>query len=210
MALDWILDKARPREGREVEYRALLSAWEKVPPGHPDRAALRPRLVEASVQVWDIIGCPRVGIDAIATTWFAESIYEPTRLEITVLDAANAEVGHGYRAYWSRPLKEIAAEHHGHPVAALAKVTKGFPTKPSAHAGPLDFPADAIGAAEWLPDELRRQAYEDHTAEAAMTYANLLERFRERSPQPQVAALEEPISWMRYWAQRGFGFSAWF
>lgn len=205
MALDWLLDKARPREGREAEYEALLAQWQRLPKGHPDREALRPKLEDVSIEVWDVIGCPRVGRDEEADRWL-----EDQWRQIQNLSEGDPVPPH-LKAYCGRPFDQVLSEHANHPIIGLAKDQKGFSPVRQVMLGPLDYPGQIIGACKHLPDSLRREAYESHGASDCVEFAGRLEQAATDIEEDEVRwMIEAAAEWLRYWGGRGFGFMAWF
>lgn len=148
--------------------------------------------------------CPKIGIDDEATQWWRTKVYEPNR--------AHAEQGggaDGFREYWMRSYEEILAKNHGKWVPELARDRGGVAMASGILASCLDFRGKKLGFFyEIIGNDLCNEASSDHTAQECLDYARRLEIAVGDSTAPHIEILAAAIAWLRFWGERGFGFSA--
>lgn len=206
MGLDWLVDRRKPLAGFETEYAAILQKMGDIEASSEDASELE----KYSVACFEVIGCPRIGIDANATEWF-RVVYAENR--------AARGCAPAFRAYWSRPFKVLLAEHRGKFVAELARSREGHGAVTGILASDVDFRGKMVAYAEWLSPELAEEAYKNHTAQETLYYAAKLENAyqveaerRERhheDPMEDDEAVPLAVKWLRFWGGNGFGFYAW-
>jgi hypothetical protein len=213
MGLDWLLKKHAAKAGRETEFHRItdkLAALD-ADAGLTDeqRTALRADLENALEQLaitpYEVIGAPRIGIDDKATEWFRKHCYQPAQ--------ERQLPGEGFVAHWCRPFEVVLADEHGKYVVELANDQRGLGAITGMLTSRLDFRGQAIGSAKCLPEHLKNEAYDEHDAEGSLDYATRLEAALlevDDEHLEEVVDIRHGINWMRYWAERGFGWSPWF
>ena len=193
MGLDWMLYANISKDGCETQYRRItnkLDALEADEKLSEDRAkALRQDLESAleqvSVSAFEVIGAPRVGIDAEATTWFKRQVFEPMQLRVaseTQKSAPRDPTNPGWNdrndsfiAVWSRPFEQVVLDHRGKYVVELAKKREGIATIAGMMCSALDFRGKAVAMSVVITEELRNEAFDEHDADACVDYADRLE-----------------------------------
>lgn len=233
IGLDWMLDRRKPRPGYERDYarldRRLRLLEARHEEGKVDEARYQCRRREMEIELdrvgvspFEIIGCPRIGIDEEATRWFRERLYAPNH------DAAsrNPKPAKGNKlfvAHWERPFDEVLKDHYGKWVPTMAEKKEGFAEVGGILTSAVDFRGQVVGGAgELVGEEPACEAYENHTAEGCLDYAR---RLRDalgvyvgkhpvaQSAPPIVEAIQDLRSaarWLQYWGRRGFGYEAWY
>ena len=226
MGLDWMVDKRKPKPGFEKEFETVSKQYNDAADEESEEKANK-RLEEISDSAYAVIGSPRVGIDAEATQWFKEKIYEPnyerakdeqTR-EIkseNTWDRRNTE----FIAHWLRPFEEVLKDSTGNWVPDLAKSREGHATITGMMTSPIDFRGKVIGRLDWLSADAQNEAYEDHSAEQSVQYADKLEEELNEYLKSHPNAIKDEdsdaryvrdaIEWLRFWGKNGFGFHAWY
>lgn len=209
-------EKARPgSEARFDELTAMMARMreENLEPG-PETQAEYERV---SITCFEVVGAPRVGIDAEATEFFRENVYEPARA-----DALRGEGNEKFRDFWLRSFEECLADHRGRYVMELAREKGGIATVQGMLTRAVDFRGKIVGrSGEIVGEALAEEAYESHTAEECLAYAKKLEEALESwredaedigDPKERdgiVKNLQDAVAWLRFWGERGFGFWAW-
>ena len=156
---------------------------------------------------YDVIGAPRVGIDADATAWFRREVYVPIQLQLP--QSKNPQ----FIAYWRRAFEAVVQDECGKYVVELAKDPEGVASITGMLTGALDFRGKVVGQAECIDHELKNEAYDDHSSEECLDYADRLEAAlvgvgeRHRHGRTDITAA---VKWLRYWGAKGFGFAAWY
>lgn len=226
MGLDWMLNKRKPKPGFEKEFELVNKQYNDAADEKAEEGAEK-RLDEISESAYAVIGSPRVGIDEEATRWFKEKIYEPNyerakeeqarvvKTENT-WDRRNVE----FIAHWLRPFEEVLKDSTGNWVPDLAKSKEGHATITGMMTSPIDFRGKVIGRLDWLSEHSQNEAYEDHSAEDAILYADRLEEELNEHLKAKPDALKDEesdaryvrdaVSWLRFWGKNGFGFHAWY
>jgi len=75
----------------------------------------------------------------------------------------------------------------------------------------LDFRGKMMRYVEGLDEDLVNEAWEDHTADECVDYANRLEEAKKDiRGGDNLRTLESAIKWLRFWGNRGFGYWAWY
>lgn len=214
MGLDMMLNDFSPKPGHEVECQALHARLSEVDESNSlERSSLEDRLRNISTSPYDVIGAPRVGHDAAATEWFRLNVFQPNRDEAEHRrQTGPADSIHTpFISYWMRPFDAVLADNRGKHVVALAKDQRGVGGGGMLTSS-LDYRGKIISSAEFLPEDLRDEAYDKHTAQQSLDYADRLERALTKVPNDvdHVQAVRIGIAWMRYWGERGFGWSPWY
>ena len=82
----------------------------------------------------------------------------------------------------------------------------------------LDFRGKSITFSNLINEKLKNEAYEDHTPEQCIEYANKLElslsvhnkdNLNEKEKE-YYSIIEKGIKWLKFWGNKGHGFHAWF
>lgn len=215
MGLDWMLHGSKPKPGCEPQYRRInekLSALDEdeslsVEEEKQLRTDLEAALESVSISPFQVIGAPRVGIDAEATEWFRRQVYEPVQVRLA------RETNPQFTAHWSRPFEVVLEEHRGKYVVELAKDQEGIAAISGMLCSSLDFRGKAVALAEGLPEALRNEAYDDHAPGACLDYADRLDAALEDFDDEHLDELIDiraAVKWLRYWGSRGFGYSGWY
>lgn len=134
-------------------------------------------------------------------------------------------------AYWSRPFDQVLQDEHGKYVVELAKEPDGVAAITGMLCSSLDFRGKAVALSVVVDEDLRNEAFDDHDANACLDYAERLvaslHAYKEEhpdwqtrnesndwggtaSPKDDASDIEAAVNWLRYWGQRGFGYSAWY
>jgi len=245
MGLDWVLDKRKPKDGHREEFHKLTGDLRKID-GQEDISreeyrektkALNDRIDEISDSPYEAIGCPRIGIDPEATEWFRKEIYldhlEQVRKEMEKPAALEGEErtwnhrNEEYIANWSRPFEELLEESKGRYVTELAKKREGVAKVSGMLTSAIDFRGKVIGYSEEIVgDDLSHEAYDDHTADECLDYAERLEfainewvsehptkaflKTEEEDYPGWIENLRAGVQWLRFWGNLGFGYHAWY
>ena len=230
MGLDWMLHGSKPKPGCEPQYRRIndkLNALNADASLTDDkkkklRTDLEAALEQVAITPFEVIGAPRVGIDADATEWFRTKLFEPMQKRVAeeklrpAPDATKPEWNDrndALIAFWDRPFEVVLEEHRGKYVVELAKERDGIAAITGMLCSSLDFRGKAVALAEALPEELRNEAYDDHDAEECVDYADRLEAAVAAVSDEHLDELIDiraAVKWLRYWGSRGFGYSAWY
>ncbi len=215
MGLDWMLHGSKPKPGYEKQFHRIndkLAALE-TDAGLADdkkkqfRSDLELALKSVSISPYEVVGAPRVGIDADATEWFRKQVYEPVQLRLS------QESNPRFIAYWRRPFSEIVEDERGKYVVELAKEREGVAAITGMLCSSLDFRGKVVALSAMLPEELKNEAYDDHSGDECLDYADRIEAaLREVSEEhvEEVADVTAAVKWLRYWGSRGFGYGAWY
>jgi hypothetical protein len=250
-----MLDKRKAREGKEVEYLALKTEYEKLYKHYDSNdydddlseeaketemerrralaEAVEKQLNEVSVSPFEIIGCPRIGVDAEATEWFREHIYKdnvaripeqkalplpPEKPDPNPFTTARYQNVHFVR-FWERPFEEIVKDEHGKWVPELAKIKDGHGKVVGIMSSSVDFRGKIVGRSNLIPRGLADEAYVDHDPKEALKYAKKLDEAIAKvelrknlsdDEKEELPYLKAAVSWLRFWGERGFGFYAWY
>ena len=230
MGLDWMLHGSRPKAGCEEQFRRInkklnaLEADESLTEEEkkPLRRDLEAALEQVAVTPFQVIGAPRVGIDADATEWFRTQLFAPMQKRVAeeklrpAPDATKPQWhdrNDALIAHWSRPFEVVLEEHRGKYVVELAKDQEGVAAITGMLCSSLDFRGKAVALAEAIPEELRNEAHDDHDAQACVDYADRLEAALEDVDDEHLDELIDTraaVKWLRYWGSRGFGYSGWY
>lgn len=238
MGLDWMLSESKPKDGCAAEYARLktkleaLNDDEKLTEKQHNaiRSDLRAALGRVSINAYEVVEAPRVGIDAEATEWFKKNVFKPMQLRIAT-EKLKAAPDARFIAHWDRPFAEILKEQTGKWVAELAKKPEGIASITGMMCSALDFRGKAVATSTVISEELRNEAFDDHNADACVDFADRLEASldeyqaehadwqtrKERDEygsdvdvKDDVEVLESAVKWLRFWGENGFGYSGWF
>jgi hypothetical protein len=243
MGLDWMV-QPKCKEGCEDElneYEDKLREFERVEANDsntelPSSTAkrideLREKMKPLLTSPYDILECPKVGVDADATAFFIKHVFVPNNRKAEEDRArglgpspkesdAIATTLHKQQMkfidYWTRPLSAILADQGGKLVPELAKNKAGIALVSGVACGPIDFRGKIIGSAEdELGVGLSEEAYEKHTAEQCLDYADRLEATIDRTVSEEQRSerydiYRSAVKWLRFWGGEGFGFNPWY
>jgi len=169
MGLDWCL-KRRARPGFEEEFIRLEAedsdGWTEAEKQHWE---------EVSVDPYETLGVPRIGIDEAATKHFLEVIVPSHRENARENTSANDK----YRQHWAQTDDVLLAEHTGAYATDLTDYdlsTFQVMTPFTSLAGAFSFRGKAIGYSTLLPESLQNEAYTDMTPPEMADYAARIER----------------------------------
>lgn len=210
MGLDWMLNKVRPREGFEAEFEQLDAEFHRLPSDDPKINGLRMRLLEIGLSAIDVLECPVLGVDPAADAWFEENAYKRNQKDIAEAQAEGRHIPVEFVAFWSRPFKDVLADHRGKQVLELAVHQEGLAMCLGIAAGPLDFRGGMVAHIEALPEELRDEAFADHDADECLDYAERLHHASaELVDEQDKETVKHAVTWLEFWGAHGFGFWAW-
>lgn len=220
MGLDWMVElKARKGHEDEVERLLVVPKTETA-----EEQTLRIRLLEDLrwVSPWEVLECPRIGVDEEATQMLRKDFdARPEAYETQFPEVPRDKL-------WKAVLKH----QHGLYVPELAKNRDGLGAITGIAAPPHSYRGAMVTHLEILPPEVSVQAYEDMTPEQMLKYADELQACAERAIQqatdPDLAdlmrrtlneELEDGVHdfwvvrtacrWLRFWGSRGFSMWAW-
>ena len=172
----------------------------------------------------ETLGAPLVGQDKVADDFVREYYREikelPTREDRD-------------KFFSKFPTEEDYLTHCvGQRVASLATEKGGLGTITGIAVGPESFRGKCLNYIEWLDDDLRNEAYENHEPEALTAYGERLKEaarvFKEiatrngelldakpedpckDSIEDQIKIVEEAGSWCEFWGKAGHGMHAWY
>ena len=192
MGLDWLVHKTKPREGSVRRYHRLTRKLDRLTDADAP-AAVRKKvegaLAEVSISAFEVIGAPRIGVDAEATEWFRKEVYEVQQQAVAEElekpppgDPAKpkwAEQNEAFILHWGRPFHVVLAEETGKYVSELAKNKDGLGRYIGMMCSAVDFRGQCVATAVVLRDDLCDEAYRDHSAEECLDYADRLEKVLE-------------------------------
>ena len=227
MGLDWMVNKRKPKLGLDERFKQVESLMGEADEDSNEFTRLAKELEEVSVSAFEVIGCPRVGIDEEATTWWDENVYAPSIEKAKKIRAESPYAGppesewrehqratdKEYAKYWldDSTRADCLEKAKGRYVTNLAKVSKGKASVSGIMCSDLDFRGKMMRYVEGLDDDLVNEAWEDHTADECVDYANRLEEAKKDiRGGDNLRTLESAIKWLRFWGNRGFGYSAWY
>lgn len=170
MGLDWCL-RDKPAAGKAAEFVAIRAQLEDCEDSD-EINKLRAELEQVSTTPAATLGAPRIGIDEKATEWFRKQ-YEEAHAHVTGPEAAEIPNRH-FVKFWSQPWEKVLEHEHGKYVIDLVDYNKSTVTG-FMLVGPTSFRGKVIGYSECLTDELKHEAYEDHTAEEAIDYGQRMQ-----------------------------------
>ena len=247
MGLDWMV-QPKCKEGCEDEldeYEDKIRELERVEANDsntelPSSTAkrideLREKMEPLLTSPYDILECPKVGVDADATAFFIKHVFEPNNrkaeedrargLGPPPKESDSIAIGlHKHQMkfidYWTRPLSAILADQSGKLVPELAKNKAGIALVSGVACGPIDFRGKVIGRdTAALGDGISKEAYEKHTAEECLDYADRLEAAIDRAmgeggklrgELEKEEVYRSAVDWLRFWGGEGFGFNPWY
>lgn len=227
MGLDWMLNKMKAKDGHQAEFDELNKKLNDNISGEEEKQ-IEARLDQISTSVYEVLGAPRVGDNETTRAWFREHTYEPAQKEVEAEKTRRSFPHTRFIAHWDRPFETLLAENAGKYILELAPDQEDIAAVSGMLTSNLDFRGKIIGRSPVLSEDLQNQAYEDHTAEEAVAYAeSLAERlevykteicpdwetaqFGNGGPiRDAIADVENAIKWLSYWGSRGFGFHAWY
>jgi hypothetical protein len=215
MGLDWMVHKTKPREGCEARFAELTRLLNDMREDGATSPSLEEELEGISVNVGEVIGAPRIGVDERADRWFRE-VYDENR--------AREDGSPEFAAHWSRPFEDLLEENRGRYVLELAEDQGGMAAVSGIVATSLDFRGKIVGSCPLLSRDLREEAYEDHSAEEMLDYARRLRRDLQggveslepsrgaarRNENDWEDAVDAAIRWLEFWGEKGFGYWAWY
>lgn len=189
MGLDWTL-LPKPKEGHEKEFDELVR---RIRNGED----VSERLREISYSPLDTLGCPRIGIDEVATKYFVEVLI-PHYREVTDDD------------HWKKPLEELVEEHRGEYVPDLIDYDKSTFTAFGPFrslAGYCSFRGKAVAYNKLLPKDLRDEAYTSMSPDQMRDYASRIEKaalntFKELHPEVEDPREELKVKFQEYLNQK--------
>ena len=212
MGLDWN-PLARPRDGHEEEFIRLFRSLEQEAPVENDPRMAR--FHEISQAPFELLGAPRVGIDAAADEWLRESLRESGRLD--ELEKAREGMNGFY-------VLDLLPPCDGFPVYSHYGAYEGL-DRYSFRAKFLDDVEDVLGP-ELYERAFRRmlasdlEEYGHLLLQAARTFAESrgVTAVAEAAEAPEEVGSDESRAhilfaaarWCLYWAQRGHGLDPWF
>lgn len=217
MGLDWVLHKNKPKDGHEERFAEIDRLLREQELSAEKEQEAEKELETISVSAYEVIGCPRIGIDEAATVYFKTEIY-PSSQEL-------AQQNHGEKdeffKYWMRPVEEVLKDETGKWVPHLAANKDGLAKMTGMIVSPMDFRGKVIGYCDFISSELQEEAYRDHTAEEAEDYGKRIElhvhgemkklNSRQKAQFEQERRyIEGAVEWLKFWGSRGFGFYAWY
>ena len=225
MGLDWMLEQRKAKPGMSGDFLRLMDELVEADEGTNAIKRIQLELDKVSIHACQEIGCPQIGIDQAATDWWEHNVYKPN-LENAKLQAEQAsepddqanefekskyEQSKTRMEYWQRPYEEVLADAKGKYVPDLARTKKGHGKITGMLCWDLDFRGKVLRFIEGLDTELVDEAYNDHSADECIDYANRLAAGREHvRGGDDLDTLEAAIQWLRFWGQRGFGYHAWY
>ena len=225
MGLDWLLHGSKPKTGFEKQFHRIndklnaLKSDEKLPDDKKKqlRSDLELALKSVSISPFEVIGAPRVGIDEDATEWFKREVFAPIQLRL-----AKGKNAPRFVHYWGRPFDEVVQDERGKFVVQLAKDQDGVAAISGILCSSLDFRGKAVALSEVITEALKSEAYDDHSGDECIDYADRLEAelvdFKVRHSdwanrariKEDAEDIEAAVKWLRYWGSRGFGYTAWY
>jgi hypothetical protein len=189
----------------EERFLTLSKQVEQMRNDGAESKELEEELAGVSVSIYEEVGAPQVGVDERATEWFRKKVYEPAKKD---LDEGRMP---GHRVeFWSRTWEELLEEHKGQHVMELAELKGGEASVTGIAVASVDFRGKVIGYSEGLPEELQNEAYENHTGEECVAYAQRLEEALPQVSDDYKEYVQGAIDWLRFWGSRGFGYYAWY
>jgi len=226
MGLDWMVHKRKPKLGFDLLFDEIESLIEKTDEDSNEYTRLTKEIEEISVSAFEEIGCPRIGIDKEATVWWDKNVYAPSMEKAKKMRAALPhtkppknewetkcrEHDKEYAKFWLDSTRaDCLAKAKGRYVTDLAKTSKGKARVSGMMCSDLDFRGKMMRYIEDLDEDLVNEAWEDHTADECVDYANRLEGAKGGiCGKDDLAKLESAIQWLRFWGNRGFGYWAWY
>lgn len=226
MGLDWMLQR-KIKTGHEEEAARLMGLKD-------GGEAERDRLDELSVNPFDVLGCPRVGIDVEATEYL-RSLYQahPDRFfRVIVKEPEGTEERRSL--LWS----EVLEDNHGRHVPDLAKHPDGIGSVVGMAAPECSFRGKMVAYMDIISEDLRSQAFQDMGPAQMLEYADDLERQARQSIEQAANPADKPVMaaalegqfpaelddpaieeyvlvhdacrWLRFWAGKGFSMWAWY
>lgn len=212
MPVLWRLDRWKAKPGKERERYELRALRNRAlgSDRHATARALEEQIREVSVSVYEVIGAPIIGRDPEATPWFINAVAHVMGLTGAQLEACEVDAQEGLEVHargallvYGMPMKQVAANHAGLPVLALARDKGGFDQ--SIPWPTVDFLVSAR-VRRALPPDLRERVARPHVAGELDDLCDAL--FHADVPQfiRDTPFLLNAGVWLRYWARQGFGF----
>lgn len=127
--------------------------------------------------------------------------------------------GSAYQKHWLRRFEDVLkdtlaeGEREGRPVFLLDTIPEDCPARAKASGiavSPMDFRGKIIGYMEGLPDDLKRQAYEEMEPTQAIAFAKKLMEHRVYVSDEDKPWLDAAVTWLLFWGERGHGIHAWY
>lgn len=226
MGLDWMVNERKPKLGFDTRFEEVSKLVAEADEDTNEYTRLKKDLEAVSISVYEEIGCPRIGIDTNATEWWEDNIYAPAMLKAKEIRAnlpytepakdkweeKRRDRDKDYAKAWLDSTREdCLSRSMGRYVVELAKVTKGVAEYTGIACSSLDFRGKMIGYVDGLDQELSSEAYDDHTPDECLDYADRLEEaMADTRGSENIEVLVSAIKWLRFWGGRGFGYWAWY
>lgn len=162
MGLDWMV-RNKPRDGRGAEFEQGQAV--SAQGGEVDKETWD----QISISPYETLGCPRIGVDEVATRHFLDVIV-PSHREA----AEKRPAGDSYREHWSQPDDVLLDDAWGEYASDLMEYD--LSTVTGIVAGPVSFRGKVVGWSDLLPEGLRNDAYRDMEPDEMVEYAYHIER----------------------------------
>lgn len=212
MGLDWCLEtRVRPGhspEEVEAAKKALDDFYNLEDRGSrkDELEALKQKVRDVSIDPYETLGVPRIGIDAAATNYLIEKIIPSHREAIAdrkkrMAAGEDCYLDEEYERFWTRPDKEITEDPvlHGSYLPEAIEYGKSTVTAYGpfrAISGYFSFRGKVIGGSPLLNDELREEAYHDMNPEQMLNYAARLEKCGIKTFRQRMENLHLPLGMM--------------
>ena len=208
MGLDWIL-LSKPTVGQEILFYELKEKYnnekDRVTKNDAEEAEqtvnlenINKELDEITTSPYDSINCPKISDSDITRQYFIDNIYPYINKEGKNLEDVLELNKDMY-------IVELSPEFNNFPSGTASFVTSK-----------LDFRGQIIGRSDLVDDELREEAYEDHTSEQMLVFADKLEiclnKFdrEQTNEESELEDIADTIKWLRFWGSKSHGFRVWY
>lgn len=196
MGLDWI-PVPPPKPGKGAEVRRLRAEHKKLRAiEDADRAGAIERELDALLlSTGEALGAPRVGEDAEADAWVLAN-FADLSLSADVKARGGAACVDALRGKY---------------VLGLAKHRGGMGAVTGMLAGATSFRGKIIDRTP-VSEELKEEAYVDHTARELVSYGKSLQEAAAAivPGEGHKENVEAAARWCLFWGRKGFGMHAWY
>jgi hypothetical protein len=208
MGLDWIL-LSKPIRGNESLFYELKEKYQKeknkIVQNEAEEAEqtinlqnINKELEEISLNPYETIGCPKVSESDVTRQYFIDNIYQ-------------------YVSKEGKSIEDVLELNKDMYIVELSPEINNFPSGTASFVtSKLDFRGQIIGRSDLIDDELREEAYEDHTSEQMLEYADKLEiclnKFdrEQTNEESELEDIADTIKWLRFWGSKSHGFRVWY
>ena len=213
MGLDWLVEN-KPKPGYELEYNNLSELLAQANAQleelyeHPDYAlayehykGIKAQLDLITISKYDTAKCPKVATSKKAKEYFIENILPGIK-----------------KSHPNKSDDEILEDFSEYRVVCLSPYKKPNTGFSGIMCSDLDFRGKGIGFAKLLDENLRNEAYEDHTPTEALDYAKRMRdclakykkyKFTEEERE-EYNFIMTGIKWLEFWGKKSHGFHAWY